>query len=76
VLNEIWSAPGREPREDNISSLDLVRAIKALGKEEVYFGADLEVTKKIIDDLLQTGDVILMMGAGYIYKLAEKMTQK
>lgn len=76
VLNEIWSAPGREPREDNISSADLVKAIKAKGKPEVYFGVDLDATKKIIDGLLQPGDVILMMGAGYIYKLAEKLVQK
>ncbi len=76
VLNEIWSAPGREPREDNISSADLVKAIRVEGKTEVYFSADLEETKKILDGLIKSGDVILMMGAGYIYKLAEKLVSK
>ncbi|KKR49118.1 MAG: UDP-N-acetylmuramate-L-alanine ligase [Candidatus Magasanikbacteria bacterium GW2011_GWC2_40_17] len=75
ILNEIWSAPGREPREDNISSQDLVMELKKRGQTESYFGANLDKTKEILDTLLRQGDVVLMMGAGYIYKLAEKITK-
>lgn len=75
ILNEIWSAPGREPKEDNISSADLVAALKKEGKEASYFGRDLEETKKILNEVLQPKDVVLMMGAGYIYKLAEKIVK-
>ena len=75
ILNEIWSAPGREPKEDNISSADLVAELKKQGKEESYFGLDLDKTKEILDSLIKPGDVVLMMGAGYIYKLAEKLVK-
>ena len=73
VLNEIWSALGREPREDRISSKDLVKVLKKKGLAESYYGADLDETKKVLDGLIKPGDVILMMGAGYIYKLAERL---
>ncbi|MCX6778985.1 MAG: UDP-N-acetylmuramate--L-alanine ligase [Candidatus Magasanikbacteria bacterium] len=75
ILNEIWSAPGREPKEDNISSADLVTELKKRGQVESYFGADLDKTKEILDSLVKPGDVVLMMGAGYIYKLAEKLVK-
>ncbi|MEK9158955.1 MAG: UDP-N-acetylmuramate--L-alanine ligase [Patescibacteria group bacterium] len=75
ILNEIWSAPGREPREDKISSKDLVKVLKKKGLTESYYGADLDETKKILDGLIKPGDVILMMGAGYIYKLAERLVK-
>ncbi len=75
VLNEIWSAPGREPQEDNISSADLVAELKKEGKKASYFGRDLQETEKILDEILQPRDIVLMMGAGYIYKLAEKLVK-
>jgi len=75
ILNEIWSAPGREPAEYDISSLDLVKELKKQGKEESYFGADLVQTKKILDSIIKPGDAVLIMGAGFIYKLAEKITR-
>jgi len=75
VLNEIWAAPGREHREDNISSNDLVAELKKRGLAESYFGADLDKTKDILDKILKSGDVVLMMGAGYIYQLAEKLAK-
>lgn len=75
VLNEIWAAPGREPREDDISSKDLVKELKKRGLVESYFGADLDNTKEILDEILKPGDVVLMMGAGYIYQLAEKLAK-
>jgi len=75
ILNEIWAAPGREPREDNISSADLVMELKKQGQKESYFGADLEKTKEILDQVIQPKDVVLMMGAGYIYKMAEKLVK-
>lgn len=75
ILNEIWAAPGREPREDNISSADLVAELKKQGKKESYFGADLEKTREILNQIIKPGDVVLIMGAGYIYKMAEKLVK-
>ncbi|MBI5732331.1 MAG: UDP-N-acetylmuramate--L-alanine ligase [Candidatus Magasanikbacteria bacterium] len=73
ILNEIWAAPGREPREDNISSKDLVEELQGRGFSESYFGKDLEETRRILDSIVKPGDVVLMMGAGFIYRLAEKL---
>lgn len=75
ILNEIWSAPGREPKEDNISSADLVAELKKRGMNDCYFGADLDKTKEILDSIIKPNDVVLMMGAGFIYKLAEKLVK-
>jgi UDP-N-acetylmuramate--alanine ligase len=71
IISEIFDVAGREKKEDSdISSLDLVKEIKKRLKEKtVLFAKDLEETKKMILENARKGDIILVMGAGDIYKL-------
>jgi UDP-N-acetylmuramate--alanine ligase len=64
VLTEVYGA-GEKP----ISGADgraLARAIRARGKSEPVFLAELGTLAAVLGDLLQPGDVVLTMGAGSI----------
>lgn len=79
ILNEIFDVAGRENANDqNISSLDLVNEIKKHSKNKtVLFGKNLKETEKLILENIKKNDVVLIMGAGDIYKLNSKFkTQK
>jgi UDP-N-acetylmuramate--alanine ligase len=71
ILSEIFDVAGREEKKDSdISSLDLVQEIKKRSKEKmILFAKDLEETKKLILENARKNDIILMMGAGDIYKI-------
>ncbi len=71
ILSEIFDVAGREEKKDNnVSSSDLVREIKKRLKEKtILFAKDLEETKKIILENARKDDIILVMGAGDIYKI-------
>ncbi|MDO8435220.1 MAG: cyanophycin synthetase, partial [bacterium] len=73
VINEIFRVPGREQfKDEEISSQQLVDAIRARGKEAEY-SPDLAHTDAWLRAHLKAGDVALIMGAGDIYKVAEKL---
>jgi UDP-N-acetylmuramate-alanine ligase len=79
---------GREEGDDqNVSSLDLVNDIKQ-GRhvsrrrhsvmspvEEIFYAKDLEETRKLIDKNIKPDDILLIMGAGDIYKVADKIVK-
>lgn len=68
ILNEIYDVPGREVVKE-ISSRDLVRELKKR-KVKAVFTKDLEETNEIILKNIRKGDIVLIMGAGDIYKLS------
>ncbi|MFH1838376.1 MAG: UDP-N-acetylmuramate--L-alanine ligase [Candidatus Kuenenbacteria bacterium] len=85
ILNEIFDVEGREDKKNKkISSKDLIKEIKkrpafknksnvfpekkALDKQVLY-GKDLKETKKLILKNLKPNDLILLLGAGDIYKI-------
>jgi len=73
ILSEIYDVAGREELIDqDISSLDLVREVKKRGGE-AFYGKNLEETKKLILGNVKPEDVVLVMGAGNIYKVAEEL---
>ncbi len=74
IISEIYSVAGREEKKDqDISSKDLVKEIiKRTGKKIIY-AKDLKETKKFILENLQDDDVLLIMGAGDIYKIIDKL---
>ena len=78
ILSEIYQVTGREEKEDqDISSKNLVEAIKDQGeKEKVFYGKDLKETKELILRYLGPNSVILIMGAGDIYKIAQDFIDK
>jgi UDP-N-acetylmuramate--alanine ligase len=75
ILSEIFDVAGREESDDqNVSSLDLVNDIKK-GHKRIFYAKDLEETRKLIDEKIEPGDVLLIMGAGDIYKVADELVK-
>jgi len=68
ILNEIYDVPGRESAKQ-ISSRDLVRELKKR-KIKAVFTRDLKRTKEFLLKNIRRGDLVLIMGAGDIYKLS------
>lgn len=74
VITEIYSVPGREKEEikRKVSGRKLARAVEKRGKETRFFKDRREVPpflKKNVDK----GEVVLVMGAGSIYKTAKHL---
>lgn len=64
ILNEIYSA-----FETPILGVDanmLIEAIKERGRDVVYYGKEAEDVIRILDEVTESGDLILIMGAGNI----------
>ena len=82
ILLEIYKVLGRMSEEDNkISSNDLVRAIKDRDGEkgvsrEILFSKDLNEAEYLIKKHIQKNDCVLIMGAGDIGDLPEKIVTK
>jgi UDP-N-acetylmuramate--alanine ligase len=74
ILCEIFDVKGREDEKNkDISSKDLIKEIKkrsALKNKQVLYANNLEETKKIILENLKPNDLILLLGAGDIYKIS------
>ncbi len=83
ILSEIFDVVGREEGGDqNVSSLDLVNDIKKkleignwkLDNDSVFYAKDLKETRKLIDANIKADDILLIMGAGDIYKVADEFS--
>ena len=90
ILAEIFDVIGREKVVDhNISSLNLVKSIKEridekklgnweIGKlniDSIFYARDLKETRKLIDENIRSDDILLIMGAGDIYKVADDLVK-
>ncbi len=74
VLPEIYAVRGREKSTDEVSSQDLVAAVRKEGTPpEVYYGGTLEETERLVTTLIKKGDVAIFMGAGNIDSLTRHM---
>lgn len=77
IVSEIYDVTGRKEKEDeSVSSKDLVEAINKkrnpdLGK--VMYSPDLDDTLKLIKENAKEDDLILVMGAGDIYEIVDKI---
>ncbi|MFA6145829.1 MAG: UDP-N-acetylmuramate--L-alanine ligase [Patescibacteria group bacterium] len=76
IISEIYDVAGREEEKDqDVSSKDLVKAVQKIG-QKVLYGRDLKETKKLILENIQPNDVVLIMGAGDIYQIANGLANK
>lgn len=76
IISEIFDVAGREESKDqDVSSKDLVREIAACGKEAEY-ARDLADCEQKVRDTASVYDVIIFLGAGDIYKLADKFANE
>lgn len=77
IISEIYSVQGRNDAERKISSLDLVNAIKnKYPLFPVSYSLNLIETKKMILQKAKNFDIILIIGAGDIYKVANEVVMK
>ena len=73
ILSEIFDVAGREEGTDqNVSSLDLVNDINS---DSIFYAKNLKETRKLIDEKIKPDDILLIMGAGDIYKVADELVK-
>lgn len=73
IITEIFDVLGREkPGEVKVSGQDLAKAVERQGKY-CLFAPSLEKARELIDEFIEKDDVLLVMGAGDIYTLADKL---
>ncbi len=73
IVSEIFDVAGREDsRDQDISSRDLTEEIKKSGKNSVY-AKDLTECESMIREKAGKYQAIIIMGAGDIYKVADKL---
>lgn len=71
ILQEIYDVAGREAAADQtISSKELVQRIEERGKIVLYSPQQAK-TKQLLAEHVESNDVVLIIGAGDIYTLAE-----
>lgn len=79
VLAEIYDVPGREAKEDaDISSQDLCDALRRhdadrLCQRPLEYARDPEAALEFLHRWKKRGDIVIVMGAGDIYKIAHKI---
>jgi len=75
ILTEIYDVAGREETEDQaVSSQNLVEDIQKRNEKlvgHIFYAKDLAETRRFIDEKKKTGDVLLIMGAGDIFEIAD-----
>lgn len=71
IVQEVYDVAGREDTA-SVSSEQLVEHISEKGKYAVYTN-EVAATRVALDRAVEKNDVILIMGAGDIYKLAEEL---
>ena len=73
IVAEIFDVAGREAISDqDISSQDLAREIKKRGKN-IEYAKDLQTCEDAIRKVAKDYDVIIIMGAGDIYRVANNL---
>lgn len=74
IIQEIYDVAGREAKEDQtVSSHDIVNTIEQTGKLVLY-SPDGTKTKKLLAEHIEPNDVVLIIGAGDIYRVAEELS--
>ncbi len=73
IMQEIYDVAGREEAGDqSVSARDLVKAIEGRGKIALY-SANNARSQKLLAEHVEANDVVLIVGAGDIYLLAEEL---
>lgn len=73
VLEEIYRVSGRPESEGAVSSKDLAEAVKEKKKAEVWYAGDNDEVLVKLKNLAEPNDVIIVMGAGSIYRIVKSL---
>ncbi len=77
IVAEIYHVCGREEEKDKISSESLVSAIKKHNPDKkISYAKNIEVAEDMVREQVKDFDVILIMGAGDIDKIARNLVSK
>lgn len=73
MMQEIYDVAGREEVVDQtVSSHDLVKAVEQRGKMVLY-SKDNKQTIQLLAEHVEANDVVLIVGAGDVYQVAEQL---
>jgi UDP-N-acetylmuramate--alanine ligase len=70
IITDIYDVAGRETKEIS-AEVSAEKLVKKINKKSVVYCATNEL-EKFIKENIKSGDVLIVMGAGDIYKLADK----
>ena len=70
IITDIYDVAGRETKQIN-AEVSSEKLVKKINKKSVIYLQENEL-EKYIKENIGTGDVLVVMGAGSIYKFAEK----
>ena len=69
--------PGREHDTGLVHACQLVEAMhERAAKPQVLYGGSVSQTADVLADILRSGDMVVIMGAGDVYKTTQKLLQK
>ncbi len=75
IVSEIYKVAGRIDKKDlAVSSKDLVKEISKINSD-VSYASNLDETFSLLQDVVRSGDVVLLMGAGDIVKLNKRVLE-
>lgn len=75
IVSEIYKVAGRMDEKDlAVSSKDLVKEISKINSN-VSYTSDLDEAFSLLQDVVRSGDVVLLMGAGDIVKLNKRVLE-
>lgn len=73
VVLDIYAA--REKDTGLVHSKDLVEKINALGGAEAFYQPSFEAAEEFLKNSCQSGDILITMGAGDVFKLGESLVK-
>ncbi len=82
ILSEVFYVEGREDIDDKVSSKDLMFAVNkntcfsGISCKKTFYAENLKRCYEIIKDNLQNNDVVLLMGAGDIFKMESLLERR
>jgi UDP-N-acetylmuramate--alanine ligase len=75
VLSEIYEVAGRNETAKNVSVNDLAAEITKIQNMNIAVGLSLKETEKIVRNMFPYYHAVVIMGAGDIYQIAEKLVK-
>ncbi|MDP3995475.1 MAG: UDP-N-acetylmuramate--L-alanine ligase [bacterium] len=76
IISEIYDVSGRENSGDrDISSKDLVAAIKKAGHKAVSYAKNLDTAESVLRKTIKPENVVIIMGAGDVDRVARNIAQ-
>ena len=74
LVTEIYKA--REEPMPGVSGLNIVKAARELGHEDAEFIEDKSDAPDVIEAELTEGDLVLVLGAGDIWRVADEIADR